>query len=255
MSNIIEVPLSLVARNPWNSHGMTDQERAALKASVIERGQLRNILVVEMDQPDEQTPELDKPYRIVDGQHLWETMCEIALETDNSATCFVHVIGYNSDLPVAHQMLIGTEINGKAARGSLEDPVKFGRMVEEMIKVRPLEEITRRTGFSEDYMSETRRLSVEPARISPGLPPINTSPRVPRVQHGLTVPMVFQDVDELAEYKQLELDVQSLVDPENKLTPGRRRIEAVMAVMRYYCAASNNFGTENVESAQAAELV
>lgn len=235
--------LSEILPNPWNPHGMTDAEFGALRESIREQGAWRPILVVELDQPDEHTPHVPDGvrYRIVDGFHLHKALSAEALAAGNpDAQAAIFVLGKNSEVPLATQMEVGQTIN-HGLRGSLEDAAKTGRIVEVLSQHRPIEEIARRTGQSVNFLQAARRTVQEPSvrAVTPAAPP-RRAPAAER--EGQHVPLVFEDAGTLREFREQIGRAEALVDPQGKLTAGRRRVAAVMAALRA-------LGDANLESA------
>lgn len=216
----ITVLLEEISPNPWNPHGMTATEFAALKDSIRERGVIRPIVVVSMDVGDAQTPNPLTSYRIVDGEHLWRALCDLALAGECGSTVPVLVLGNNSEIPLADQMEAGQLIN-HGGRGSLEDTAKTGRMVEIMTRVRPLVDVARRTGQDLAYLETAQRRVAPQPRIVP--PAIALSER-----HGQTVPLVFESNEDLANYLKLIKPIETFVDIAGEMGAGRRRVKAVL---------------------------
>ena len=223
MTQTKTVKLAQIAPNPWNAHGMTPEEFQALRDSIREKGVWRPIVVIEMDAPDNQTPDLDPdvPYRIVDGEHLYRALVAERLEKGGADEALVFVYGQNSAVPVHVQMEIGQTIN-HGLRGSKEDLEKTGRIVEELTKFRSVEEVARRTGQSVTFLEAARRI-VEPGPARRPLERTGGSER-----KGQTVPLVFEDNESLARYNAAIKGWEAKVDPQGEMTPGRRRIAAVL---------------------------
>lgn len=216
-----------IAPNNWNPHGMTDAEFSLLRESVREKGQFRPIVVIEMDVGDEFDPAPSAPYRIIDGQHLHKALVAEHLEHHGTGLATVLVYGKNSEVGQDIQMEIGQTIN-HGMRGTLEDAHKTGKIVEILSRTRSLDDISRRTGQSTTYLESTRRIvSDTPRRSSP----IVTTERTGGDRKGQTVPLVFEDTATLARYNTAVKKWETHVDPENTLTPGRRRIRAVLAAL------------------------
>lgn len=227
--------LAEIIANPWNAHGMTPDELAALRESIAEHGAWRPIIVVELDEADEYTPVIPDgvKYRIVDGYHLHKALSMDALEQDRAdvADAEVMVIGLNSRVPVETQMEIGQTVN-HGGRGSLEDPVKTGRIVEILTRRRPIEEVARRTGQSASFLETSRRVAEEgPRRVAEV---VSAAPQKDR--GGSHVPLVFEDASELREFHELIAEAERSVDPEKTLTAGRRRVATVLQALRAYTA-------------------
>lgn len=230
----LSVYLDEIQPNPWNPHGMTHQEFEDLKESLKEDGQWRQILVVKMDEPDDFTPTLnpDQPYRIIDGEHLHRAMVSNSLAGEGPDKALVLVYGNNSEVPVERQMEIGQTIN-HGMRGSLEDARKTGMIVERMLSIRSEEELSRRTGQSINFLQTARRMYSEPARRAGNEDMPNASAvRVNKERKGQTVPLVFEDNETLEEYNSHIKFWEKEADPDGKMSPGRRRIQAVLAALR-----------------------
>ncbi|GAA5500473.1 hypothetical protein Dxin01_00194 [Deinococcus xinjiangensis] len=222
----LSVSLTDIEPNPWNPHGMTDAEFSLLRQSVKDKGQWRPIVVIEMDVPDEYTPEPEGKYRIIDGSHLHRAMIGNHLEDGESDTGLVLVYGKNSEVPVEVQMEIGQTIN-HGMRGSLEDTKKTGLIVDVLTRRFPIEEIARRTGQSATFLESARRVAAEPSlrRAAP------VTVRSNAERQGQTVPLVFEDNASLGQYQESVKVWESWADPEGSMTPGRRRIAAVLAAL------------------------
>lgn len=224
----VVIPLEDISPNPWNPHGMKPEEFQALRESVREKGAYRPIVVVEMDAGDEFTPVPETRYRIVDGAHLHRALVAEHLEYGGPGSAAVLIYGKNSDVPVDVQMEIGQTIN-HGMRGTLENTEKTGRIVEVLARTRSIEEIARRTGQNQTYLESARRVVMTPTRAAAA--PAVTATRSGGDRKGQTVPLVFEDNATLGRYQNAVKRWEDLMDPDGELTPGRRRIAAVLAAL------------------------
>lgn len=223
-SNVKTVKLHEITPNGWNPHGMKPEEFTALRESVREKGVYRPIVVVELDSTDEYTPDISfSKYRIVDGEHLFKAILHEQMENGGTDEATVLVYGKNSQVPLETQMEIGQQIN-HGLRGSLEDPEKTGHIVQRLSMTRSIEEISRRTGQSVNFL-ETVRKVVEPT-VRREYEPV--AARKSTERQGQTIPLVFEDNETLQRYVTAIKEWETAVDPDNLLTPGRRRIAAVL---------------------------
>lgn len=227
MSNITTAKLHEIIPNGWNPHGMKPGEFDALRESIREKGVYRPIVVVELDASDEYTPDHTvAKYRIIDGEHLHKGMVHEHMENSATDEAVILVYGKNSEIDISTQMEIGQQIN-HGLRGSLEDTHKTGEIVKRLSMTKSIEEIAKRTGQSVTFLESARRV-VEPIvrRTDPVILPRKNVER-----QGQTIPLVFEDSETLSRYVTSIKVWEEHVDPEQKLTPGRRRIAAVLAAL------------------------
>lgn len=224
--------------NPWNPHRMTEEEQNALIQSVREDGQWRPVLVVEMDVPDDQTPDPPAKYRIVDGFHLWTALIALHSEGQHSGLARVMVLGKNSEIDIVRQMDIGQTIN-HGLRGSIEDPTKTQQVMAQLLTRRPPEEVARRMNIG---TAGVRHLTDTPVRkpTTTALPnagigtlgsAVVSSPYQERKLS--TLALVFNTADEMRQFDaSLELFAH-LLDPavDYKHRRGQRRIDIIKAVL------------------------
>ncbi len=213
-----QVPLTDIQPNPWNPHRMTEQEFEQLIQSVREDGQWRPIIVVEMDAPDEYTPVVEYPYRIVDGEHLYKALVQLHLEGVWPNTANVVVYGKNSQVPVWKQMEIGQTIN-HGLRGSKEDPAKTREVLDRILKHRPVEVVAKRLGLGEAGVKRLAKPGIKPGGMK-------LSVKTPyQDRKGHVVALIFESSKEVKEFDAL---IESLLtDDEKKLPRGRRRLSVI----------------------------
>lgn len=230
MSNITTAKLYEIIPNGWNPHGMKSEEFKALRESIREKGVYRPIVVVELDAPDEYTPDHTvAKYRIVDGEHLHKALVHEHMENGATDEAVIMIYGKNSEVDISTQMEIGQQIN-HGLRGSLEDTHKTGEIVKRLSMTRSIEEISRRTGQSVTFLESAKR-AVEPIVVRTRTTDPAILPRKNVERQGQTIPLVFEDNKTLSRYVTSIKVWEERVDPENKLTPGRRRIAAVLAAL------------------------
>lgn len=234
------VDLKDISRNPWNPHEMTEAEFNELMNSLQEDGQWRPILVVEMDVPDEYTPVIKTPYRIVDGQHLHSAMFNLFMDSKGPGNASVMVLGKNSQIPIDRQMLIGQTIN-HGMRGSVEDAQKTQEVLTRILEKRSAEVVARRLGLG---VTGVRHLAKTPTNVSKKtaggnvyLPKTGLSGAVRSINKeraAYTIALVFDTADEL---KTFEDQVNTLGEllainrADYKGQAGRYRIAVVEAAL------------------------
>jgi hypothetical protein len=218
-----QVPLTAIQPNPWNPHRMTEDEFEALVASVREDGQWRPIIVVEMDVPDEYTPVVEFPYRIVDGEHLYRALVQLHMEGVWPNLANVVVYGKNSEVPVWKQMEIGQTVN-HGLRGSKEDPQKTKEVINQILKHRPVEAVARKLGMGVVGVKRVAE-AFKPVRLT------STAYAQPyRDRQNHVIALLFSTADELKEFDEL---VHSLATPEEqKLTRGLRRLSVIRRALQ-----------------------
>lgn len=204
----VTVSLSDLMPNPWNPHRMTPEQMQDLEQSVLDHGQIRAVLVVEMDAPDEYSPEWppEAPYRIVDGEHLWRVLSGLHLRGLHPDQVRVMVLGKNSDIEVWRQQEIGQTIN-HGLRGTEEDPEKTRQILDELLKHRKPEVLAKRLGMG---VAGIRHLT-EPAVARPSARPTKVkSPSLASAvktrnpeRKNYVIALVFEDADELQEFEVL----------------------------------------------------
>ncbi|API81885.1 ParB like nuclease/partitioning protein [Thermus phage G20c] len=223
MVELKQVPLTDIQPNPWNPHRMTEEEFEALIASVREDGQWRPIIVVEMDVPDEYTPKVEFPYRIVDGEHLYRALVQLHMEGVWPNLANVVVYGKNSEVPVWKQMEIGQTIN-HGLRGSKEDPVKTKQVLDQILKHRPVEAVARKLGMG---VAGVKRVAEAPKPVRLSGP--SYMPTYKERQNHV-IALLFSTADELKEFDDL---VQSLATPEERKLPrGQRRLSVLKRALQ-----------------------
>lgn len=207
MDSTTTVSLRDIAPNPWNPHRMLPEELDALKQSILEDGQWRPILVIEMDVPDDETPVIKAPYRIIDGEHLYK-----ALNALGYSEAQVMVYGKNSEVPTWKQKEIGQVIN-HGLRGSVEDPVKTQAIYQELVRYRPEEVLARRVGLGVTGIKSF----VEPTEVKREARPVPLGVRSTPYQERKTstVALVFETAAEQKKFEDLVDAVGGeLIDPE-----------------------------------------
>lgn len=225
---VTKVKLNEIIPNGWNPHGMKEAEFENLRESIKEKGVYRPIVVIELDHPDEYTEDISvAKYRIIDGEHLHKALVYDHVEGSGPDEATVLIYGKNSEVPVEVQMEIGQQIN-HGLRGSLEDTHKTGEIVKRLSMTKTIEEIARRTGQSVMFLETARRVVEPVARRPTG---DTTLPRRSTERQGQTIPLVFEDNESLTRYMDAIKSWEEFVDSDKKMTPGRRRIAAVLAAL------------------------
>jgi hypothetical protein len=195
------IPLTEISPNAWNPHRMTDEELKALEQSILDSGQWRPILVVEMDDADETDPSPQSEYRIVDGEHLWRALSSLYTQGLSSDQARVMILGKNSEIPIWKQQEIGQTIN-HGLRGSIEDPEKTRRITLEILKHRKIEVVARRMNMG---VEGVRHLTQAP-EVRRGVPQIaptmKGSVRTRNLERkSLHVALVFDNATELEHFE------------------------------------------------------
>lgn len=253
------VALTDIQPNPWNPHRMTEQEMNDLIESLRSDGQWRPILVVEMDQPDDQTQEIIAPYRIVDGEHLWRAMVSRHMSGETSNQAKVMVLGKNSEIDITRQMDIGQTIN-HGLRGSQEDPEKTRKVLQEILKRRAPEVVAKRLGLGVTGVKHLANLSgtTAPKRTVGGSPAAaapkgGLSGAIKSTTYGerknYTLALVFETAEEMEEFEEAVETLAKVVGVDDREYKGRRGQRRI-AVLR---AAVNNSIRQGVDDLELLE--
>lgn len=206
---LIRVSLNDLSPNPWNPHRMTAEELEQLLVSLREDGQWRPILIVEMDVSDSETPDPRSLYRIVDGEHLYRALLHLHVEEGGPEEVVAFCIGKNSEIPAWKQKEIGQTIN-HGLRGSVEDPEKTQKILQDVLQHRSYETVARRFGMGITGVRHMATLQT-PARGAAPPEMVRAAPN--RERKNSTVALLFESELEQERFEELVNEVgNDLVD-------------------------------------------
>lgn len=205
---VVELPINIIASNPWNPHVSSSDELRLISDSIRELGQLVPILVVNWDAPvkweDVEYFEKDK-YLVVDGEQRLKAMTHLFKEGNNDALMIrAIVIGNASDYEPWELAEFGQAANH--ARAKTEDDLKTGKVMTEILKYRNISDYSKIVGQRVDYLSRTlelvknreaKMLARTASTKAAGIP-------VQTVARGYyTVSLPFETSDEVEEFENL----------------------------------------------------
>lgn len=221
------IQISEVAPNPWNPHNSTPEELDSLSKSLIERGLIHPLVVVEFDRPlewDGRIFDVQRPYVLIDGhQRLKACQQAYASGANDLYQVPVRIIGKLSDWEEWELAEIGQMANHQG--GSLEDTGKTGKIVIELQQRRGIEDIAQMFGQRKEFLTQAASIA-RPLPAGLGKPPAHTSHRK---THNVVLP--FEEAEEVGELELLikELSAQYEGQPTTK---GMLRSATVLQVLR-----------------------
>ena len=203
------VQLTDISPNPWNPHRSSNEEISNIKNSIKEVGQLVPILIAVWDEPIEWDGTVHDPkteFIIIDGEQRFTALKQLFAEGDNNAflaRCII--IGSVSEYQTWELAEFGQIANH--TRGSIEDDLKTGKLMSEILKNRDLSSYTRIVSQRAEYL--TKAVDLVKRKETKELRDIKTSTKVEGItahtsnRGYYTVSLPFESANDVQEFEAL----------------------------------------------------
>lgn len=202
MNNAVHnISLQDISENMWNPHSSTSNELNNITSSIKEVGQLIPVLVAEWDTPitwDSVEYAPTKRYILIDGHQRFTCLKELFKQGDNNALfAKAIVVGKVSEYAAWELAEFGQIANH--ARGSLEDDIKTGKLLQELTKFRNVSDYAKITNQRSDYIN--RAMSLIQAKQTNASKAVGV-PAASGTRGYYTVSLPFEDAAEVQEFEQ-----------------------------------------------------
>ena len=202
MNQVINISLTDISENMWNPHSSTVDELNNITTSLKEVGQLIPVLVAEWDTDitwDNTLYTRTKKYILIDGHQRFTCMKELFKQGDNNALFLkAIVVGKTSEYQAWELAEFGQVANH--ARGSLEDDLKTGKLLQELTKYRNVTDYVKITNQRSDYVNRAMTLIQQRNTNSHKVANIPVASHT-RGYHNVSLP--FEDAAEVKEFEDL----------------------------------------------------
>lgn len=232
---VVQIALNDIVKNPWNPHKSTVDELRLISDSIKELGQLVPVLVVHWDEPieyDDVEYYQKGKYLLVDGEQRIAALTQLFSEGDNNAIMVrAIVIGNTSDYQAWELAELGQAANH--ARAKSEDDLRTGKLMNEILKHRNIQDYSKIVGQRQDYISRTMEL-VKNREVRAVKPALSKKPEsIPTASSNrgyYTVSLPFESSGEVEEFELL----LSQLPAAGKTYRGLERSYRLLAILREY---------------------